>query len=101
MQLAIFKITTMAGNVVEVEAFTHSQAITVWKDSKPIELFKSCQLVKSSKERDRYYELKALSEPSKADLKEVQNLVDSFQNTDIFKRYKRFTSFKRDPKIGD
>lgn len=99
--LATFNIKTMCGKEVEVEAFTYSQAITIWKASKPSELFKSCQLVKSSKERDRYYELRDLSNQSKNDLNEIELIVDNFRELALYKQYKKFQSFKREPRNGD
>jgi hypothetical protein len=101
MTLAEFNIHTMCGKKCPVVAFTHSQAITIWKASKPTELFKSCQLIKSSKERDRYYELRELSNPSKNDISEISTIVDKFRTTDVYKKFKRYPSFKRDPRNGE
>lgn len=98
MNLAMFKIKTMCGQEYPIEAFTESQAITIWKSSKPTELFRSCQKIKSSKEIDRYWELKDLPERSKNDLAELELIVDNFHETAIFKTFKKFNSFKLIPK---
>jgi hypothetical protein len=102
MKLATFLIKTISGeNQVEVKAFTACQAITIWKHSKPTDLFKSCILIKSSKERDRYYELKSLHELSEYQLNEIELIVENFRNERIFKEYKKFPSFKREPNTGE
>lgn len=97
MNLALFKIKTMCGLEFQVEAFTESQAITIWKSSKPTEFFRSCQKIKSSKEIDRYWELKNLPERSKNDAAEIELVVDNFRETAIFKTFKKFNSFKLIP----
>jgi len=101
MKLATFLIKTMSGNnQIEIEAFTPCQAITIWKHSKPTELFRACILIKSSAERDRFYELKSISNPSSYEINEMELVVDNFKKTDIFKQYKKYPSFKNQPSIG-
>lgn len=98
MNLALFKIKTMDGQEFEQEAFTQSQAITLWTNSKSKDLlFRSCILVKSTPEIDRYWELNALTNPSKNDIKEIDLIVDNFRATELFKKNKKFFSFKRIP----
>jgi hypothetical protein len=95
MKPALFKIKTMCEKEYEVEAITHSQAITIWSNTKPKgEFFKSCSRIRSSKDVDRYLELKGMESRSKHEENELKLLVDTFKNSDIFKQYKKYNSFK-------
>lgn len=94
MKLATFKIKTMCGKEIEVEAFSPCQAITIWKSSKPIELFRSCILVKSSKEIDRYYTLLALSGRTKEEQAALIGIITDFQTLETYKKFKKFHSFQ-------
>ncbi len=98
MNLALYKIKTMCGQEFEVEAFTSGQAITLWTGCKPKDLlFRSCTLLKSSAEIDRYWTLKSLAEPSKNDRAEVSLIVENFRATDLYKKNKKRACFITHP----
>jgi hypothetical protein len=94
MKLATFKIKTMCGKEFEIEAFNSAQAITIWKATKPTELFKSCSTIKSTKEIDKYYELIALSERTKTEQSTLSGIIAEFESSEIYKKFKKFNSFK-------
>lgn len=94
MNLAEFNIHTMCGKKCPIFAFTHSQAITIWKASKPTELFCSSRLIKSTPEIERYWELSGSTNPTKNDVKEIELIVDTFRATDLYKKHKKYPSFK-------
>ena len=101
MKLSTFKITTMNLESVEVEALTHSQAITIWKSLNTKELFKSCNKVKDSKEIKRYWELRELvltDKGTKENLTELKKLCNDIREDVNFKKFKKFESFKMEPK---
>lgn len=97
MNPALFKIRTICNKEYQIEAVTSSQAITIWTETKnKDELFKSCSLVKSSKDVDRYWELKTITEDdrTKEQEKELNNLIAKFRESDMFKQHRRYNSFK-------
>lgn len=101
MKLSIFKITTMSGATEEIESLTYSQAITIWKSSGTKELFKSCNIVKESKDAKRYWELRDLlgiDKATKEDLTELKKLCNAIREHESFKKFKKFESFKREPR---
>jgi hypothetical protein len=95
MNPALFKVKTMCGKDYEVSAISPCQAITIWTKTKPKDqLFKSCTLIKSSKDVDRYFELKGMCERSNHEENELKLMIETFRNSDIFKENKNFNSFK-------